>query len=73
MWARGSFALIIVAWLTCAGLAPLLIPLPDAWHGAVLFAGLAFALAWSCLGQKRRRAQGSGQPAALPGDNAPNS
>ncbi len=67
----GSFAVVIVAWLTCVGVVPLLVPLPSASHGAVLFAGLAIVLAWSCLRPISRRTRGSIQPAVLPGDNAP--
>jgi hypothetical protein len=45
----GSLALIILCWLAAIALLPPLIPLPLAWRGAALFAGLAVTLAWSCV------------------------
>lgn len=51
----GRFALTIILWLAVAALMLLLIPLPSAWHGPVLFAGLAIILGWSCLHHIARR------------------
>jgi hypothetical protein len=45
----GSLALIILCWLTAVALLFPLVPVPLAWRGAALFAGLAITLTWSCL------------------------
>ena len=45
----GMFALAIILWLAVTALVLPLIPLPSAWHGPVLFAGLAIILSWNCL------------------------
>jgi hypothetical protein len=45
----GSLALIILSWLTAVALLLPEVPLPLAWRGVALFAGLAITLAWSCL------------------------
>jgi hypothetical protein len=45
----GSLALIILCWLTVVGLLLPQVPLPLAWRGVALFAGLAISLAWRCL------------------------
>jgi hypothetical protein len=54
----GSFALIILLWLAAVASLQALVPLPSLWRGPLLFAGLAVALAWSCLhhiARSRRR------------------
>jgi hypothetical protein len=45
----GSLALIILGWLTTVALLLPQVPVPLAWRGTALFAGLAITLAWSCL------------------------
>jgi hypothetical protein len=52
----GSFALIILCWVPAAALLPSLLAVPPAWHGGILFAGLAMTLVWSCLRFVRRGA-----------------
>jgi membrane protein implicated in regulation of membrane protease activity len=51
----GLFALAIILWLAVAALMLPLVPLPLAWHGPVLFAGLAVILSWNCLRHLPRR------------------
>jgi hypothetical protein len=53
----GRFALSILAWLAAVALLLPLMPLPPAWHGPALFAGLALVLAWTCLRHVARRAR----------------
>ena len=55
----GSVALIILCWLTAVALLPQ-VPVPLAWRGVALFAGLAITLAWSCLRQIARLERHSG-------------
>ena len=45
----GRLALIILGWLSAVALLLPQVPVPLAWRGAALFAGLAITLVWSCL------------------------
>jgi hypothetical protein len=53
-------ALIILCWLTAVALLLPQVPVPLAWRGAALFAGLAITLAWSCLRHIARLERHSG-------------
>jgi hypothetical protein len=56
----GSLALIILCWLTAVALLLPQVPVPLAWRGTALFAGLAITLAWSCLRHVARLERHSG-------------
>jgi hypothetical protein len=45
----GRLALIILGWLPAVALLLPQVPVPLAWRGVALFAGLAITLVWSCL------------------------
>jgi uncharacterized membrane protein len=51
-----GFALTILVWLTACALLLPRVPLALAWHGVLLFAGLAVILVWHCLRHIARRA-----------------
>lgn len=51
----GRFALAIVVWLIVLGLGLPHVPLTAAWHGVLLFGGLAAILVESALRKARRR------------------
>ena len=44
-----GFALTILVWLTACALLLPRVPLALAWHGVLLFTGLAVILVWHCL------------------------
>jgi hypothetical protein len=52
----GRFALSILVWLAAVAWLQPILPVPSQWRGAMLFAGLALALVWSCLHQVARHA-----------------
>ena len=51
-----SFALTILVWLTACALLLPRVPLALAWHGVLLFTGLAVILVWHCLRHIARHA-----------------
>ncbi len=50
-----GFALTILVWLTACALLLPRVPLALAWHGVLLFTGLAVILVWHCLRHSVRR------------------